>query len=149
MDTTLIIKRLVILEIILSIVYLSLSLYLESKLPQELQEYLWVQANADFTVKDTVFLFCFPVFLLLYIFAVVGLLRTRQWAKKLYLSTILFDLILAPFIGHTVAHLISTIVYSFSNMVTGCIVGLLLFSQSKFNKAFNPPLAGTAQSAAP
>ncbi len=54
MDTTKLIKNLVIIEFVLAAIYLVLTFSLEKFLPIQLQEFLIAEANAEWTTGDTV-----------------------------------------------------------------------------------------------
>lgn len=141
MDTTKIIKKLVILEIVLFVVYIATSIHFEQQLPPLLQDYLAEELESDFTTLELLFL---VVYLPIYVISVIGLLRTKIWAKNLFVTAAISSYFILPFLGAYVDHGIPATIDSVAAAVEGAIVALLLFSSSAFNKqglgtALQPP----------
>ena len=135
MDTTKLIKNLVIIEFVLAAIYLVLTFSLEKFLPIQLQEFLVAEANAEWTTGDTVDLIVGIVMLIALIAGLVGILRTKIWGKYIYLGSAAFGYLLAPTLGPTVEHAYSAAIYDLSSLAAGGAITLLLFTQSSFNKS--------------
>lgn len=134
MDTTKLIKNLVIIEFVLAAIYVVLTFSLEKFLPVQLQEYLIAEAVSEWTTADTIDLVIGVPLIIALIAALVGILRTKLWGKYLYLGTAAFGYLLAPTIGPTVEHAYSAAIYDLSSLAAGGAITLLLFTPSSFNK---------------
>ncbi len=146
MDTTKTIKTFVALEIFLFLAYVGLSFYLESYLPEILEQYLTQEAESDFSNSNSLALLGGILILPLYAASIVGLLLTKMWGKSLYVITFVVSYALSPFWGPTVEHALSTTVYDLGSVTQGVILALLFFTNSAFNKSRNSDGASAADS---
>ena len=153
MDTTKIIKLLVILQILLVVTGSFISLPVHSPLPPWLQEYLSYEREAE---MDIVELLAFSI-LIIYMISVAGLLSTKMWARNLYAFSILLNYasisLMGPTVEHalvttqgfrnrwldvlmgpTVEHAFFTTLAHLDSLTSGAILVLLYFTSSAFNK---------------
>jgi hypothetical protein len=144
MDTTKIIKILVVLEVLLLLAYLGLSFSLESHLPAVLQQYLNQELESGLSTSDQVALWGGIPVLLCYVASVVGLLLTKAWGKGLYILTAMAGYLLAPFLSPTIEHAASATVCDLGSVTEGAILALLFFTKSAFNKSSDSDGASTA-----
>tara|TARA_R110002049_G_scaffold291686_1_gene475823 strand:- start:4760 stop:5191 length:432 start_codon:yes stop_codon:yes gene_type:complete len=141
MDTTKIIKNLVIFEIVLFVAYIVTSIYFEEHLSPLLQEYLAEELESNFTFFELIFV---VLYIPAYLASIIGLLRTKIWAKNLFVLAAVSSYVVLPFLGPYVDHAVPATIDSVAAAVEGAIVALLLFSSSAFNKqglgtALQPP----------
>ena len=135
MDTTRIIKNLVIFEVVLIVAYIVASMYFEEQLSPLLQEHLAEELESDFSLIEVLFV---ALYLPAYLVSIIGLLRTKIWAKNLFVVTAISSYFILPFLGPYVDHAVPATLDSVGAAVEGAIVVLLLFSSSAFNKAIQP-----------
>jgi len=135
MDTTKNIRLLVVLEIITTLIYLFLTFYLESQLPDLLQQYLLQEKESEFNNTDIITAIIGVPFLICYFTSITGLLFVKTWAKNLYIFTVIAGYLSAPLLGPSIEHAISAAVYDVTTIIEGAILALLLFTKSAFNKS--------------
>lgn len=135
MDTTMIIKRLVLLQLALGVIYLVVTFVLESRLPELLQEHLASQPESEPSSANSVALVGGIPIVLLYFIAVIGLLCGKSWSKNLYAIVAASSYLLAPLLGPTVEHAVSSTFYDLSTLTIGAVLALLFFTNSAFNKS--------------
>ncbi|MFC3853224.1 hypothetical protein ACFOSD_10305 [Salinispirillum marinum] len=133
MNTTKLIKALVVFDVVLIVIAITLSYSLESYLPLLLQQYLIEYANSEYTTLDHFFDWARPLYLALFIAAVVGLLLTKQWGKYLYAVSFVLGLLLSPFAGPVVEHGVPDMLFDLSSAIYGAALALLFFSNSDFS----------------
>lgn len=135
MDTTMTIKRLVLLQLALGVIYLVLTSVFESRLPELLQEHIDSQPVSESSSANSVVLVGGIPIALLFFIAVVGLLYSKSWSKNLYAIVAASSYLLAPFLGPTVEHALSSTFYDLSTLTSGAVLALLFFTNSAFNKS--------------
>jgi hypothetical protein len=135
MDTTKLIKNLVIVEFVLAAIYLVLTFSLEKFLPNPLQEFLHAEVNSEWTSVDTLGFVVGVLMIIAVLAGLVGILRTKVWGKYLYLGSAAFGYLLTPTLGPTVEHAYSAAIYDLSSLAAGGAITLLLFTPSSFNKS--------------
>ena len=144
MDTTKIIRLLVLLELALLLLSLFATFRLESYLHPLLQEYLALQELSAPTTQDSIILWVGIPFVLAHIVSVVGLLFVKIWAKYLYLFVIVVEHMLTPFVGPFVEHGLTTAISNLGVLLQGAILAMLFFSSSAFNKSKHADAASCA-----
>lgn len=134
MDTTKLIKSLVVIEFVLASIYAVLAFSLEKHLPIQLQEFLIAEVNSEWDTADTIVIAIGVPMIIAFIAGMVGILRTKIWGKYLYLGTGAFGFLLTPALGPKVEHAYSAAIYDLSLLAAGGAIALLLFTPSAFNK---------------
>ena len=132
MDTTKLIKRLVIVEMLLFLLVIVFSFFREMLLPELLQEYLVDQMAARSASALLTTVFVLSGFMIAYIVSLVGLLCSKVWAKKLYAFSVVIACFIPLFFGPVVQHGVSVVLGDLLSMVTGAVLSLLFFTNSEF-----------------
>lgn len=134
MDTTKLIKKLVIVELLLFIAVTLLPFQLTSYLPELLQNYVLVASSKELSTLDIVLYSLLSLVLAVYLVSIIGLLLTKSWAKNIYIAISVIGFILLPFMGPTVMHGVTATLHDTGNFITGVIMTLLIFTPSKFSR---------------
>ena len=135
MDQTHIIKKTAGLYAITLALYLVLSFWLDSYLPESLQAYLEASALQEpTTLEMTTYVFILIV-LLVHLFSVAGLIQGKTEAKNQFVYTMLMMVILSPVVGPHVEHGLSAGVGGLATMISGALVALLYFTESVFKQS--------------
>ena len=123
------IKKLVMLELVLLTASIVAAIVMESYLPPELQEYLNVQYEGFTTVEMVVVMFMFVLFIM-HLVSLIGLLRTKVWARKLYISTFVLVIPCYLFIGPVVTDAVTYVLDQAAVLVQGMLLCVLMFNDS-------------------
>ncbi len=109
-------------------------------LPVELQVYLDHQWDDEISIIEIVGACLVLVILLVHLFAAVGLIFVKGWARKAFLYSTFSLFMFLPFTGPAVDHAISYTIDGISVMIMGMIIGLLLFTDDYQQVALNKAL---------
>lgn len=134
MDTTQLIKKLVIIEVLLFVAVIISSLYLGDYLPELLQNYVLVSSSSELSTMQMVMYSLLAIVLVVYSISIIGLLLTKQWAKKAYIIISIVGFMLLPFMGPTVMHGVTATLHDSGNFMTGFVMTLLIFTPSQFSR---------------
>lgn len=118
--------------LILSVV---VALYLETRLPEPLVQYLDSEIERDFTIIESVVLLLSLPLLLMHLVALFGLVRERGYAKGWFFVSSIGLFILSPFMGPTIDHAVAATIASVNLVLMGVLIALLVFTRSAFNKS--------------
>ncbi len=141
MDQTQNIKWIATGYLLVSIVSLLLSFYLESSLPEPLVLFLEAELERDLTKAEYIVLFLSIPLAILHLVSIYGLIRIRGYAKTYFIVSMIGLFIVSPFIGPYVEHGLAWAVGGVATVLSGGLLALLLFTNSAFNKR---GLVGTA-----
>jgi len=144
MDTTKPIKLFVILELLLLVAYVVTSLAMEPHLPPSLQAYLAEELNSEIDTADQVLLWVGIPIIIIYAASVIGLLRTKVWAKNTYASASVLAISLYPLLPPMVEHAFAAALYEIGALTNGAILALLFFTKSAFSRKNQQEASGEA-----
>ena len=144
MDTTNHIKKIAWLHLILLIAYLIAAFALEASLPPLLKEYLDQEFEREPTKAEDI-LFLITISLMVpYIWSIIGLIRTKTWAKNLFIQTTIACVVITPFWGPYVDHAISATISWANAVISGVLIALLIYTKSAFNQQLKHDAASGA-----
>ena len=124
--------------IVLSVV---LAFSLERQLPDELR--YWIESEDErptSTVYDLMILLVLLPLLLVYIVSSVGLFFRRRWAGPLYVGSAVVMSLATVLLGPIVEHAVAAAVDDFAMLLSGVVIGLILFTDAL--PPAPPPLPG-------
>jgi hypothetical protein len=135
MDTTKHIQFLAKLDLALLVAYLFSTFLLESYLPQELQNYLAIELESEFSpIEGLVLLVMLPL-LVIHIASLIGFIRTKLWAPRYFVYSSIGLFLCVLFIGPYVDHAVAAVIGDLSTLVMGAILAMLYATDSTFNKS--------------
>ena len=140
MDTTQLIRKLIIAEIAIILLYIIVSFVLTTYFEELLIE-CDIYLEEDFTLFDLALL----LLLVAYIVAVVGFFNSLAWAGNLYFSLAVVGLLLTPFTGPTIEHALTGTILDIGSILSGIIIALLIFTPSVFKSKELDDLYATIQ----
>jgi hypothetical protein len=142
-DTTIIIKKLAVLNIAFILIGLIFSFQAESMLPYQLRQYVeLINQSANGVTVLEAFKAMFALLLIIsWLCACAGLLMTKIWAKNLYILTIAVAALLSfmPPYDPVIEPYFVNIVFEVTSIISGGMICLLLFSKSSFQQLLLEP----------
>jgi cell division protein FtsW (lipid II flippase) len=135
MKVSSVLRLCVVGELILVVLGLVLSSWLENRLPPPLRDWLAAEAEREATVIEQCLFPVLGLVLVLSLVASIGLLFLRRWAAWLYLISLGLGSMLFPFTGPTVEHPIPDALDDLSLVCAGLILGLAFFTDALVRSA--------------
>lgn len=119
-------QRLILIEFLTLVLGAVASVYLENRLPNELQ--VWITAYYGEVEISTGLFVILIIPVAIYFISMAGLFCLKPWAKLWYLTSTVVGVLLCLFLGPTVEHEIASTFWYISTLSSGAIIGLLLFT---------------------
>ncbi|MCB2184725.1 MAG: hypothetical protein KQH63_22090 [Desulfobulbaceae bacterium] len=130
MNNKSILRLLIVAEWLLLAISIYISIFLESYLPQELQNYLLAESTAETTKQEDILIIASLVILAAYLISSIMLLLLKKWAKWPYLLSMVVLFLIAPFAGPTVEHSTADTIAEISTLISGMILSLIFFTDT-------------------
>jgi hypothetical protein len=134
MDSTRVLRGLVVAEVLLITGSLSFSLF-EPEVPEAVRTWLEGQArgplirvleSGEWSLRLAIGTLLLAV-LGVYVAAILGLLTWRRWAPPLYIAATVGGLLILPSMGYSLESPTTVLLSAMRSMVTGLIIAMLLF----------------------
>lgn len=140
-DTTIIIKKLAVLNIAFILLGLVFAFKADSMLPYQLRQYLELTNQSGVAAFAALKMMFALLLLISWICACAGLLMTQIWAKNLYILTIAIAALLSliPPYDPVIEPYFVNVVFEVTSIISGGMICLLLFSKSSFQQALLEP----------
>ena len=125
-----VLRACIILNLVSTLVYAVLSVFLEAYLPEPLFNWLIATSEATQPGIDNRLFMAGLFLLLLWWISAVALFFLRRWGAWLYVTTVILGLFLQLFMGPTVEHAFAIIPNYISALLDGMILSLSFFSSA-------------------